>query len=155
MRHAEMEKNKEETESKTDSNTLDNSSSGDASNTAINDKCRFSPSTNIESSISNNDEQVGKTTIPSIARKIEPPAAVRNKPLRSVRRTQTNRGKGRGRARSRGKATGSIPLEPIECVESAVDRGRRNPHFVVLSESSSSSESEDEKSIPRKQGGFL
>ena len=71
------------------------------------------------------------------------------------RKVQTSRGKGKVKGRGRGKASGSIPLVPTELMQTARGRGRdgREYHLVVLSESSSSSESDDEK--PRQSGGFL
>ena len=75
------------------------------------------------------------------------PLVIRDKSMRTQRKKgQSNRGKSRGRGRGRGKATGSIPSEPVEVIKSTHGKDRRDWHHVVLSESSSSSEFEDEKS---------
>lgn len=71
------------------------------------------------------------------------PLVIRDKSMRTQRKKgQSNRGKSRGR----GRATGSIPSEPVEVIKSTRGKDRRDWHHVVLSESSSSSEFEDEKS---------
>ena len=73
------------------------------------------------------------------------PSVIRDKPMRGQRKKgQSNRGKSRGRGRGRGTAMGSIPSEPVEVMKSTSRKDSRDWHHVVLSESSSSSELEDE-----------
>ena len=73
-------------------------------------------------------------------------SVIRDKSMRGQRKKgQGNRGKSRGRGRGRGIATGSIPSEPVEVMKSNSGKDTRDWHHVVLSESSSSSELEDEK----------
>ena len=140
MRTAEKEIIPGRVQNKTDPTVTDSGDNG----------CRSTPKSTVISSVELDDHSMSRSTesnernnVTSRFRGSTTSSVIPDKSIRTHRKKgQSNRGKSRGRGR--GTATGSIPSEPVEVIKSTSGKDRRDWHRVVLSESSSSSESEDE-----------